>query len=132
MRVLIAAILLSALAATLAGAQSSDVAGTSCARFVNTRANDALHRQVANWLYGYSSGLNAGLKAAQGADAPHLTNEQFLRAAISYCHANPGATIANAASAGVPQPPPQAAAPPPSRGFFLDLSKPAINPGGRR
>jgi len=132
MRVLIPAILLSALAATLAGAQSSDVAGTSCAQFLNARANDTLHRQVSNWLYGYASGLTAGLKAAQGPDAPHLSNDQLLRSATSYCQANPGATIANAASAWVPQPPPKAEAPPPSRGFFLDLSKPAINPGGRR
>ena len=95
--------------------------------------NDPLHRQVSNWLYGYVTGLAAGLRAAQDSAAPNLTNDQLLRSATDYCQANPGATIANAASAWVPQPAPKAEAPAASgRGFFLDLSKPATQPGGRR
>jgi hypothetical protein len=134
MRLIIPAISILALTTTLAGAQSSfDAAGTSCGQFLKARANDALHRQVSNWLYGYASGLTAGLRAAQDPAGLNLTNDQLVRSATDYCQANPGATIANAASAWVPQqPPPKAEGPPSGRGFFLDLSKPATNPGGRR
>jgi hypothetical protein len=134
MRFIILAVLFFALAATPAGAQLSfDAAGTSCAQFLKVRANDALHRQVSNWLFGYARGLTAGLRAAEDpAGLNNLSNDQLLKSATDYCQANPGATIANAASAWVPQAPPKAEAPPSGRGFFLDLSKPATNPGGRR
>jgi hypothetical protein len=129
--VLAAAVSLFALTATPAGAQSSfDAAGTTCAQFLKARASDALHRQASNWLYGYASGLIAGLTASKHPAAVTFTNDQLLKSAADYCQANPGTTIANAASAWIPQPPPEADAPP-SRGFFLNLERPA-RPGGRQ
>lgn len=130
-----AALSVIALMVSPAATQTSfDAAGTSCAQFLKARAGDALHRLATNWLYGYASGLNAGLKAASQAPVPRLTNDQLLQSASDYCQANPGATIANAASSWVPQPPPAAAAPvpPPSRGFFMDLNTMPTQPGGRR
>jgi hypothetical protein len=113
-----------------AGAQSSfDASGTTCAQFLKARAGDTLHRQASNWLYGYASGLTAGLTAGKYPAVATLTNDQLLKSAADYCQANPGATIANAASAWVPQPPPEPEAP--SRGFFLNLDRPA-RPGGRQ
>jgi hypothetical protein len=129
--IIAAAVSLFALTATPAGAQSSfDAAGTTCAQFLKARASDALYRQVSNWLYGYASGLSAGLTAGKQPAVVTLSNDQLLKSAADYCHANPGATIANAASAWVPQPPPQAEAPP-SRGFNFNLDRPK-DPGGRR
>jgi hypothetical protein len=131
-----AALLLLALTSTPAAPQSSfDAAGASCAQFLKARAGDALHRQASNWLYGYASGFNAGLRAVRQPAVLNLTNDQLLKSAADYCQANPGATIANAASAWVPVaplPPPEAEAPPPSRGRFIDLDARPTNPGGRR
>jgi len=119
-----------ALTATPAGAQSSfDASGTTCAQFLKARASDTLHRQASNWLYGYASGLTAGLTAAKH-PAATLANDQLLKSAIDYCQANPGATIADAASAWVPQPRAEPE-PPPNRGFFLNLERPT-KPGGRQ
>jgi hypothetical protein len=137
MRSIIAiAVSLFALTATPAGAQSSfDAAGTTCAQFLKARASDNLHRQAANWLYGYASGLSAGLTAGKFPQVVTITNDQVLKSAADYCQANPGATIANAASAWVPQAPSQSQSEPEpaSRpGFFLDLSKRPKNPGGRQ
>ena len=133
MRLIISAVSLFALTATPAGAQPSfDAAGATCAQFLKARANDTLHRQVSNWLYGYASGLTAGLRAAKDPASLNLTNDQLLRSAADYCQANPGATIANAASAWIPQPPPNAEAPPPNRGFLFELNTRPTNPGGRR
>jgi hypothetical protein len=129
--IIAAAVSLFALAAMPAGAQSSfDAAGTTCAQFLKARASDALHRQASNWLYGYASGLTAGLTAGRQPAAATVANDQLLKSAADYCQANPGATIANAASAWVPQTPPEPE-PPPSRGFFLNLERPA-KPGGRQ
>jgi hypothetical protein len=129
--IIAAALALFALTATPAGAQSSfDAAGATCAQFLKARAGDALHRQVSNWLYGYASGLSAGLTAGKQPAVVTLSNDQLLKSAADYCQANPGATIANAASAWVPQPPPQPEAPP-SRSFFFNLDRPK-DPGGRR
>src|SRR4051812_36185729 len=109
-----AAVLLSVLAATPAGAQSSfDAAGTTCAQFLKARASDALHRQASNWLLGYASGLAAGLRAAGNSAAQGFTSDQLLRFAADFCQGNPGATIALAASAWVPPPPAAAASQPP-------------------
>ena len=127
-----AAVSLFALTATPAGAQSScDAAGTTCAQFLRARASDGLNRQASNWLFGYASGLTAGLKAGKHPTVLTLTNDQLLKSAADYCQANPGATIADAASAWVPLPP-QPEPPSPSRGFFLDLGTRPTNPGGRR
>jgi hypothetical protein len=130
---LAAALLLVALTAAPAGSQSSfDVAGTSCGQFLKARAGDALHRQVANWLYGYASGFNAGLRAARQPAVQNLANDQLLKSAADYCQSNPGATIANAAGAWLALPPAEAEAPPPpGRGRFLDLDTRPANPGGR-
>jgi hypothetical protein len=129
--IIAAAVSLFALATTLAGAQSSfDAAGTTCAQFLKARASDALYRQASNWLYGYASGLTAGLTAGRQPEVVILTNDQLLKLAADYCQANPGATVANAASAWVPQPAPEAAAPP-SPGFMLNLTRPT-KPGGRQ
>jgi hypothetical protein len=129
--ILAAAVSLFALTATPAGAQSSfDAAGTTCAQFLKARAGDTLHRQASNWLYGYASGLTAGLTAGKQPAVVTLTNDQLLKSAADYCQANPGATIANAASAWVPQPAPEAAAPA-SPGFMLNLTRPT-KPGGRQ
>src|SRR5215213_9990002 len=132
MRSLIAvAVSVFALTATPAGAQSSfDASGTTCAQYLKARASDALHRQASNWLYGYASGLTAGLTTGKHPPVVTLTNDQLLKSAADYCHANPGATIANAASAWVPQPAAEPEAPP-SRGFFLNLERPS-RPGGRQ
>jgi len=132
MRSIIAAtVWLFALSATPAGAQSSfDASGTTCAQFLKARASDTLHRQASNWLYGYASGLTAGLTAAKHPAAVTLTNDQLLKSATDYCQANPGATIADAASAWIPQPRVEPE-PPPSRGFFLNLERPT-KPGGRQ
>jgi hypothetical protein len=131
-----AAVLFFALTATPAWTQSSfDAAGTTCAQFLKARASDALHRQASNWLYGYASGFNAGLRAARQPAALNLANDQLLRSAADYCQANPQATIASAASAWIPiapLPPPEGEAPPPSRGRFIDLDARPTNPGGRR
>ena len=130
--IIAAAVSLFALTATPAGAQSSfDAAGTTCAQFLKARASDALYRQASNWLYGYASGLTAGLTAGKHPAVVTLTNDQLLKSAADYCQANPGATIANAASAWVPQPQPEPE-PPPNRGFFLDLGKRPASPGGRQ
>jgi hypothetical protein len=139
MRSMIAiAVSLFALAAP-AAAQSFDAAGTTCAQFLKARAGDALHRQAANWLYGYVSGLSAGLTAARQQTAATFSGDQVLKSAADYCKANPGATIANAASAWVPraasepqsasEPAPEPASRP---GFFINLSKRPKNPGGRQ
>jgi hypothetical protein len=140
MRYIIVAVSLFMLTTAPVGAQTSfDAAGTSCAQFLKTRAGDSLHRQAANWLYGYASGLSAGLTAGKNPTAVSLTSDQVLKSAAEYCQANPGATIANAASAWVPQTPSsspsqaQSEPEPPSRpGFFIDLSKRPKNPGGRQ
>jgi hypothetical protein len=129
--IIAAAVSLFALTAPPAGAQSSfDAASTTCAQFLKARAGDALHRQASNWLYGYASGLAAGLNAGKQPAAVPLANDQLLNSAADYCQANPGATIANAASAWVPQPQP-APEPAPIRDFFLNLKRPT-NPGGRQ
>jgi hypothetical protein len=129
--ILAAAVSLFALTTTPAGAQSSfDAAGTTCAQFLKARASDPLHRQASNWLYGYASGLTAGLTAGRQPEVVTLTNDQLLKSAADYCQANPGATIANAASAWVPQPAAEPE-PPPSRGLFLNLDRPS-RPGGRQ
>jgi hypothetical protein len=129
--ILPAAVSLLALTATPAGAQSSfDAAGRTCAQFLKARAGDTLHRQASNWLYGYASGLTAGLAAGRQPAVVTVTNDQLLKSAADYCQANPGATIANAAGAWVPQTPPEAE-PLPSRGFFLRLERPT-HPGGRQ
>jgi hypothetical protein len=129
--IIVAAVSLFVLTATPAGAQSSfDAAGTTCAQFVKARASDTLHRQASNWLWGYASGLTAGLTAGKNPAVVTLTNDQLLKSAADYCQANPGATIANAASAWVPQPQPESE-PPPSQGFFFNLKRPT-QPGGRQ
>jgi hypothetical protein len=129
--IIAAAVSLVMLAVTPAGAQSSfDAAGTTCAQFLKARAGDTLHRQASNWLYGYASGLGAGLTAAKQPAGVTLSNDQLLKSAADYCQANPGATIANAASAWLPQPSPESE-PPPSRGFFFNLERPK-HPGGRQ
>src|SRR5215213_7153519 len=105
MRSIIAvAVSLLALTATPAGAQSSfDAAGTTCAQFLKARASDTLHRQASNWLYGYASGFTAGLTAGKHPALATLSNDQLLKSAADYCQANPDATIADAASAWIPQ-----------------------------
>jgi hypothetical protein len=129
--IIAAAVSLLPLTAMPAGAQSSfDASGTTCAQFLKARASDTLHRQASNWLYGYASGLTAGLAAGKHPAVVALSNEQLLKSAADYCQANPGATIANAASAWIPQPAAEAE-PPPSRGFFLNLERPT-KPGGRQ
>ena len=119
---------------TPAGAQSSlDVGATPCAQFLRARASDPLHRQASNWLYGYASGLYAGLKAGKHPAVMNLSNEQLLKSATDYCRANPASTIANAAGEWVPPPPPEPEPPPPppKRDFFdLFGTKPTL-PGGR-
>jgi hypothetical protein len=141
MRSIIAIVVsLFALMATPARAQSSfDAAGTTCAQFLKLRAGDALHRQAANWLYGYVSGLSAGLTVGRQQAAATPADDQVLKSAAEYCQDNPGATIANAASAWVPRAPSpsqsqsEPAPEPASRpGFFIDLSKRPKNPGGRQ
>ena len=128
---IVAAVSLLALTATPAGAQSPfDAAGMTCAQFLKARASDTVRRQASNWLYGYASGLTAGLAAGNQPAVVALTNDQVLKSAADYCQANPGATIADAASAWIPQAPPQAEAPP-SRGLFLNLERPT-RPGGRQ
>jgi hypothetical protein len=131
-----AAVLLVALAATPAGTQtSSDAAGTTCAQFLKARAGDAIYRQASNWLHGYASGFNAGLRAVKQPAVLNLANDQLLKSATEYCQANPQATIANAASAWIPLaplPPPEAEAPSLGRGRFIDLDARPNNPGGRR
>jgi len=127
-----AAVLL--LTLTPAGAQSSiDVGATSCAEFLRARANDSLHRQASNWIYGYASGLYAGLKAGKHPAVMSLSNEQLLKSATDYCRANPASTIAGAASEWVPPPPPEPEPPPPppKRDFFDFLGTKPANPGGR-
>ena len=129
--IIAAAVSLLALTATPASAQSSfDASGTTCAQYLKARASDALHRQASNWLYGYASGLTAGLTTGKHPAVVTLTDDQLLKSAADYCQANPGATIANAASAWVPQAPAQPEAPP-SRGPFLNLERPS-RPGGRQ
>jgi hypothetical protein len=129
--IIAAAVSLFVVTATPAGAQSSfDAAGTTCTQFLKARAGDALHRQASNWLYGYASGLTAGLTAGKQPAVVTLTNDQLLKSAADYCQANPGATIANAASAWVPQQLPEPA-PPPSQNFFFNLKRPT-QPGGRQ
>jgi hypothetical protein len=130
--VIAAAVLLLALTGMPAGAQSSfDAAGTICAQFLRARARDSVHRQTLNWLYGYASGLSAGLNASKHLPGVPLTNDQLLKSTADYCQTNPGATIADAASAWVPQSLPEPE-PPPNRGLLLDLDKRPSNPGGRR
>jgi hypothetical protein len=130
--IIAAAVSLFALTAS-AGAQSFDAAATTCAQFVKARASDAVYRQASNWLYGYASGLTAGLAAGKHPAVVTLTNDQLLKSTVDYCQANPGATIANAASAWVPQPQaqPEPEAPQ-SRDFFLNLNRRPTNPGGRQ
>jgi hypothetical protein len=128
--IIAAAVSLFALTTLPAGAQPSfDAAGMTCAQFLKARASDTVRRQASSWLYGYASGLTAGLTAAKQ-PAETLTNDQLLKSAADYCQANPGATIADAASAWIPQPRVEPE-PPPSRGFFLNLERPA-KPGGRQ
>jgi hypothetical protein len=128
--IIAAAVSLFALTTPPAGAQPSfDAAGMTCAQFLKARASDTVRRQASSWLYGYASGLTAGLTAAKQ-PAETLTNDQLLKSAADYCQANPGATIAEAASAWIPQPRIESE-PPPSRGFFLNLERPA-KPGGRQ
>jgi hypothetical protein len=128
--IIAAAVSLFALTTLPAGAQPSfDAAGMTCAQFLKARASDTVRRQASSWLYGYASGLMAGLMAAKQ-PAETLTNDQLLKSAADYCETNPGATIADAASAWIPQPRVEPE-PPPSRGFFLNLERPA-KPGGRQ
>jgi hypothetical protein len=128
--IIAAAVSLFALTPPPAGAQPSfDAAGMTCAQFLKARVSDTVRRQASSWLYGYASGLTAGLTAAKQ-PAETLTNDQLLKSATDYCQANPGATIADAASAWIPQPRGEPE-PPPSRGFFLNLERPA-KPGGRQ
>src|SRR5262245_52776793 len=101
MRIIIpaAALSLVLLTAVPAGAQSSfDASGMGCGQFLRARAGDAVYRQAANWLNGYANGLAAGLRTTRSAAVPAPTADQVLKSAIDYCQANPGATIANAAS----------------------------------
>ena len=133
--ILAAAVSLLTLMATPAGAQSStDVGGTSCAEFLRARASDNLHRQASNWLYGYASGLYAGLKAGKHPAVMNLSNEQLLKSATDYCRANPASTLASAASEWVPPPPPEPEPPPPppKRDFFDFLGTKPTLPGGRQ
>src|SRR3954464_13348496 len=129
--IIAAAVSLFALTTLPAGAQPSfDAAGTTCAHFLKARASDTVRRQASSWLYGYASGLTAGLTAAKQSAVVTFTNDQLLKSAADYWEANPGATIADAASAWIPQPRIEPE-PPPSRGFFLNLERPA-KPGGRQ
>jgi hypothetical protein len=124
---LFALLVLSAPAEPLRGAGS-----VLCRDFLRAgRSSDILYHQAANWILGYVSGMNAALAASGGTSAaPNLSNDQLLKSAADYCEANPGSTIAAAASQWYGTLPQQAEAPkeaskPAGKGtFILNLDRP--------
>ena len=82
-----------------AHAQSSYGAGeTTCTQFLKAaRTSDILYHQASNWLLGYVSGMNAGLKAAKDiSPMTGFSNDQLLKSAATYCESHPASTIRSA------------------------------------
>jgi hypothetical protein len=72
------------------------MAGVPCSQFTKAaRSSDMLYHQASQWLLGYVSGMNA---AKGTTPIANLTNDQVLKSATSYCDANPGSNLANAAN----------------------------------
>jgi hypothetical protein len=127
-RIGLMAILLASLA-TAAQAQTNYGAGdVLCSQYLKAaRTSDILYHQASNWLLGFVSGMNAGLRTAGNqAAVVTISNDDILKSAWDYCATNPTSKISSVAETWYAMLPKQVEAPKAaegkkSSGWTIDL-----------